>query len=254
MSNIRFDFKGKRIVVTGASRGIGREIALAFGMSKGVMGLSARNLQELNSVRKRIEENGGACLVKKADFTLPHDIEECAEYFLRELDGIDILVNNAGIVYPEKIDSFTDEHWERTMLVNLSAPAMLIRRFALPMMRQMCGCIINISSVAGEIGIPERSAYTASKAGLNGLTRALAVELGPFNIRVNAVAPTVVLTEMGQKSWSDPEKRSMHLKKIPLGRFCTPQDVVNSVLFLASDEASMITGQVLSVDGGLSIQ
>jgi NAD(P)-dependent dehydrogenase (short-subunit alcohol dehydrogenase family) len=140
------------------------------------------------------------------------------------------------------------------LAVNLTAPALITSVVAKQMKEQKSGAIVNISSSAGTVGLSEHAAYCSSKFGLNGLTKVLALELGPFNIRANGVAPTVTLTPMGEQVWSAPEKRDPMLANIPLGRFLQPREVADAVVFLSSDSAAMITGEVLLVDGGLTAQ
>jgi NAD(P)-dependent dehydrogenase (short-subunit alcohol dehydrogenase family) len=165
---------------------------------------------------------------------------------------IDILVNNAGLSFPEKLVDLDVGHWDTTLAVNLRAPALISQVLARKMIAQKHGAIINISSNACLAGIEEHAAYCASKFGLDGLTKVMAVELGPHNIRVNAIAPTVVLTPMGQQVWGDARKADPVKAKIPLGRFAWPKEITAAVLFLASDACPMIHGETLVVDGGVN--
>jgi NAD(P)-dependent dehydrogenase (short-subunit alcohol dehydrogenase family) len=167
-----------------------------------------------------------------------------------EAGGADILVNCAGLSFPETLEKLDVNHWDTTLNVNLRSAAIVSKIMVEGMKRRGGGCIINISSNAGIAGIEEHAAYCASKFGLHGLTKVMALEFGPLNIRVNTVAPTVVLTPMGVQVWGDPVKAAPVKKQIPLGRFAQPSEVSDPVLFLASDGASMIHGAVLLIDGG----
>lgn len=252
MKQVRYDFSGKVAIVTGATKGIGREIALAFAKAGAGVGLVGRNEAELVQVRDMAVSCGVRCEYKKADLSLAEECEETAEYFCRVFPVIDILVNNAGISFPERLESLDIEHWNTTLNVNLRAPAILSKILGKRMIQQGHGNIINISSNASLAGIEEHAAYCASKFGLNGLTKVMAVEFGPYNIRVNGIAPTVVLTPMGTQVWGDPAKADPVKAKIPLGRFIDPEEVTNAALFLASDAVPMIHGEILVIDGGVN--
>ena len=249
---ITFDFSGKTALVTGATKGIGRDVALAFAESGCSIAATGRNTEALATLAAEIETKGVECFTFKADLA---DVEECrrmAEYFLQETGGIDILINNAGISFPERIVDLDVNHWDATLAVNLRAPVMVTKVVASHMIEKRNGVIVNVSSNAGIAGIDEHAAYCASKFGLLGVTKVMAVELGPFNIRVNAVAPTVVLTPMGTKVWGDPAKADPVKARIPLGRFAYPKEVSAVVLFLSSDASSMITGETMLIDGGVN--
>ena len=249
---ITFDFSGKTALVTGATKGIGRDVALAFAESGCSIAATGRNAEALATLAAEIETKGVECFTFKADLA---DVEECrrmAEYFLQETGGIDILINNAGISFPERIVDLDVNHWDATLAVNLRAPVMVTKVVASHMIEKRNGVIVNVSSNAGIAGIDEHAAYCASKFGLLGVTKVMAVELGPFNIRVNAVAPTVVLTPMGTKVWGDPAKADPVKARIPLGRFAYPKEVSAVVLFLSSDASSMITGETMLIDGGVN--
>ncbi len=248
--NIGFDFSGKRILVTGASKGIGRDVAISFARAGGSICATARNTEELESLKNEIEALGSDCLIYRADLSDSDACTRMAEYFVSAVPRIDILVNNAGLSFPETLVDLDIEHWNTTLNVNLRAPAVITRVVAASMIEQGGGVIVNVSSNAGIGGIEEHAAYCASKFGLHGLAKVMAIELGPHNIRVNTVAPTVVLTPMGQQVWSDPDKSEPLKRQIPLGRFALPGEVSNAILFLASDAASMIHGDVLLIDGG----
>jgi NAD(P)-dependent dehydrogenase (short-subunit alcohol dehydrogenase family) len=249
---ITYDFSGKTALVTGATKGIGRDVALAFAESGCCIAATGRNPEALATLAAEIGAKGVECFTFKADLANAEECIRMAEYFLQETGGIDILINNAGISFPERIIDLDIHHWDATLAVNLRAPVLVTKIVAAHMIERKKGTIVNISSNAGVAGIEEHAAYCASKFGLLGLTKVMAVELGPCNIRVNAVAPTVVLTPMGTKVWGDPAKADPVKARIPLGRFAYPKEVTSVVLFLASDASSMISGETVLIDGGVN--
>ena len=252
MSETVYDFKGRTAIVTGASKGIGRDIALALARAGANLGITGRDQRELAEVAAEARRAGVRCEVRVADLASAQDCLAMAEHFAALFPAIDLLVNNAGLSFPEKLVDLDVGHWDTTLAVNLRAPALISRVIARKMIAAGGGTIINISSNACLAGIEEHAAYCASKFGLDGLTKVMAVELGPHNIRVNAVAPTVVLTPMGTQVWGDPKKADPVKAKIPLGRFAQPREVTAAVLFLASEGAGMIHGETLIIDGGVN--
>lgn len=249
---VSFDFRGKSAIVTGATKGIGRDIALALAGAGARIAATGRDKGELESLAREIEKGGGECLTFRADLADAGQCLAMAERFCAELGVVDILVNNAGLSYPERILELDVEHWDRTIAVNLRAPALIAKVVARAMIEAGGGAIVNVSSNACMGGIEEHAAYCASKFGLDGLTKVMAVELGPHNVRVNAVAPTVVLTPMGTQVWGDAAKAAPIKARIPLGRFALPGEVAAAVLFLASPAAAMIHGETLLIDGGVN--
>ena len=252
--NIRFDFSKETVLVTGATKGIGRDVAIAFARSGARVCATGRNGEDLEILADEIKTTRGSCSVRRADLSSPDACDDMARQFLELTGGIDILVNNAGISIPESVQNIDVDHWDATLNVNLRAAAIISRAIAPSMAGRGAGCIINVSSNAGTAGIKDHAAYCASKFGLHGLTKVMALEFGPLNVRVNAVAPTVVLTPMGQQVWGDPQKSDPVKKQIPLGRFAQRSEITNPILFLASDAASMVHGTVLLVDGGTDAQ
>ncbi len=185
--------------------------------------------------------------------TIVADLEDAnsAGRTAREAGEIDLLVNNAGISVPQSLLETTVAGFDRTIAVNVRAALILTQVVARGMIeRRTGGAIVNVSSQASMVGIPDHAAYCASKGALDQLTRVMAIELGPHQIRVNSVNPTVVLTPMGEMAWADPKKRSAMLAKIPLGKFAMPIDVANAVVYLLSDKANLIHGAMLPIDGG----
>ena len=252
MGETVYDFKGRTAIVTGATKGIGRDISLALARAGADLGITGRDQRELAEVAAEARRAGVRCEVRAADLASAQDCLAMAEHFAALFPVIDLLVNNAGLSFPEKLVDLEVGHWDTTLAVNLRAPALISRVIARKMIAAGGGTIVNISSNACLAGIEEHAAYCASKFGLDGLTKVMAVELGPHNIRVNAVAPTVVLTPMGAQVWGDPRKADPVKAKIPLGRFAQPREVTAAVLFLASEGAGMIHGETLIVDGGVN--
>jgi NAD(P)-dependent dehydrogenase (short-subunit alcohol dehydrogenase family) len=248
----RFSLQDKRALVTGASRGIGAEIATVFADAGADVAIVGRDAEGLKATRQAIAGKGRRCVEIQADLRTVDGPRTAGTRAIEFLGTVDILVNNAGVFHRESLLETTVEHWEETQAVNLRAPFLLAQLVAPGMMAQRCGKIINISSLAAKVGCEGHGAYSASKGGLNMLTRVMAAEWGPFNIQTNAVAPTVVLTEMGKMAWGDEEKSAPVKARIPLHRFGTPLEIADLVLFLASPASDLICGQCVFIDGGYS--
>jgi 3-oxoacyl-[acyl-carrier protein] reductase len=244
--------RDKVAVVTGASGGLGSEIARAFGREGAyVVALAGRNLEAAEKVAGEITAAGGCALAKSVDVSLSASVEAAVCEIHEKLGRIDILVNNAGVRRDNFLIRTTDEEWKEVLEVNLNGVFYFLRSVGKRMFRQRSGRIINISSVAGVLGNPGQSNYSASKAGVIGLTKAAARELAMRQVTVNAIAPGFIDT--GMTSELSCEIREKLIKGVPLGRAGCAQDVAEACLFLASDEARYITGQVLCVDGGLAM-
>jgi len=252
-ANGRFRLDHKRALITGASRGLGAEIAAAFAAAGADLVISGRDLSGLQHTAETARELGASCHEVPADLRSSEEVQRLADTALERLGTVDILVNNAGIVYVEDLLHTSLEHWEETQAVNLRAPFLLSQRLAPAMIKQKQGKIINISSVAAVLAPEGHGAYSASKGGLNLLTQTMAAEWGRYNIQANAVAPTVILTAMGQQVWGEPSKGDPMKARIPARRFGEPIEVADLVLFLASQASNFICGQVIRLDGGLSV-
>ena len=238
-------------VVTGAARGIGRAIVLELlkdGRAVAGLDINAEQLTELEEV---VKQAGFSCQTRCVDITDTAKFTETLEALSSEYGPIGILVNNAGITRDGLIMQMSDEDFDNVIAVNLRAAFVAIRVVSRPMVRNKWGRIINLSSVSGLIGNAGQSNYSASKAGLIGLTKTVARELARKNITANAIAPGFIATEMTAKL-PEPVKEAAK-QMIPLRRFGSPQDVAGAVTFLASDQAAYITGQVLCVDGGMAM-
>jgi len=242
-----FDFTGKVVLVTGGSRGIGRACAVAFARAGGTVVLTyARNQAAAEEAVRLAGQRTRAARLELADAAAGG---QCVAEVLGREGRLDVLVNNAGIAVDGLAVRVKDEDWDRQLDTNLKGAFALCRAAARPMMKQRSGAIVNLVSVVGEMGNVGQAAYAASKAGLVGLTKALARELASRNIRVNAVSPGFIQTDM--TSTISDEMRTRLLESIPLGRLGTAEEVAAAVLFLASDAASYTTGAVLRVNGGM---
>jgi len=243
-------FEDKTALVTGASRGIGRAIALRLA-SEGanvVVNYNA-NTSAANAVAREIEALGRQASVVQADVATPADVERLVQSALEKFGRIDVLVNNAGITRDTLIMRMSEDDWDAVLDTNLKSAFLVTKAVLRPMLRQRSGRIVNIASISGVMGNAGQANYSASKAGLMGLTRSTAREVASRNITCNAVAAGVIDTEI----WQGVPEAAIQamLQMIPAGRKGTPEDIAQAVAFLASDAASYITGQVLNVDGGM---
>ena len=244
-----FDMTGKVILVTGGAAGIGKAIATVFA-ERGARVALADLSPAVSEAAARLPGKGHFSIV--ADISVASEPARVVAAVVKGLGGIDVLVNNAGVVLLESADKLTDEMWDRTIAVNLSAPFRMARA-AFPALRKSgSGRIINIASQAAVIALEKHVAYCSSKAGVLGLTQVLAAEWAQYGISVSAISPTVVETELGRRAWSGEVGVAMK-KKIPTGRFAQPEEIAIAALYLASGASGMITGANLIVDGGYTI-
>jgi 3-oxoacyl-[acyl-carrier protein] reductase len=240
---------GKVAFVTGASQGIGRTIALHLAKEGATVGAAARNQDKLHELVNEIKATGGNAAAFPLDVADEEQIKATVKAAIAQLGKIDILVNNAGITKDQLVMRMKRADWDAVLQTNLTSVYLLIQQVIGSMLKQRWGRIINITSIFGQMGQAGQANYAASKAGLIGLTMAIAREVGSRNITCNAVAPGFIETAM-TASLGD-EFRQNAVKQIPLGRVGSPDDVAGAVAFLASDNASYITGHVLSVNGGM---
>jgi len=247
--NVTRPLDEKTAVVTGAGTGIGRAIAHAFGAAGASIMLAGRRLEPLETVKQEVEAAGGTAHVRPADVAVQTQAADLVKAAVEKFGRLDILVNNAGRIYDQLILRMKWDELESTLATNLQSMFYTCAAAGKVMIGQRSGSIVNITSVVALTGNPGQSAYVASKAGVIGLTKSLAHEFGSRNVRVNAVAPGFIETEM-TASLAGALKES-YLARVPLRRFGTPKEVANLVVFLASDAAAYITGQTLAVDGGL---
>jgi len=242
--------EGKTALITGASRGIGRVVALKFAAAGAHVAFTASSMSEnLVALEKELSSFGVKAKAYAFDVSSFDKSQEAITQVLEEFGSIDILVNNAGITKDNLLMRMSEEQWDSVIDVNLKSIYNLTKGVIRNMMKQRSGSIINMSSVVGVKGNAGQANYAASKAGIIGFTKSIALELGSRNIRCNAIAPGFIETEMTDKL--DAKTVEEWRKAIPLKRGGTPEDVANACVFLASDNSSYITGQTLSVDGGM---
>lgn len=246
----RFRVDGKRAVVTGASKGIGLEIARELAEAGADVAAIGRDEAGLGEAKTAVEAAGRRCHVIRADMASSSETRDAAKAALDAFGTVDILINNAGVALLGPLTEATDEDWDTTMAVNLRAPFQMAQVLAPGMIAQKAGKIVNISSQAGVVGLDAHGAYCSSKGGLNMLTKVMTTEWAMHNIQINAVCPTVILTPMGEQVWGDPAKGDPMKAKIPAARFGYPYEVADMVLYLASAASDMVNGQTMLIDGG----
>jgi len=249
-----FDLKNKVAIITGARRGMGRTHALTLAKAGAKVVVSDISLEDCQKVVKEIKKNKGEAMALKCDVSKKEEVEKMVKKTIAKFGKIDILVNNAGIYQFKPFLELSEEEWDRTLDINLKGYFLCSQAVAKEMAKQKPGgVIINIASVAmGQqgIGFPNIVHYCASKGGIVGMTEALAVELAPYNIRVNAVSPGMIETPMIDPITSDPKIMEAMLARVPMHRVGKPEEVSNLVLFLASEESSYMTGSTVVIDGG----
>lgn len=243
------DFKGKNVLITGASRGIGFALAEAFAQAGANLSLCATHEAALKEAAQKLAGYGVKIYTQAVDISRAEDCDKLVQNTVAELGSLDVLVNNAGITRDNLTVRMSEQDWDDVITINLKGTFLMSKAALKVMFKKRSGNIVNISSVVGEMGNPGQANYVASKAGIIGLTKTLAKEFGGRNVRVNAVAPGFVQTAMTDALPEDVKAKA--LEAIALKRFATTQDIAKAVLFLASDDASYITGHVLAVNGGL---
>jgi NAD(P)-dependent dehydrogenase (short-subunit alcohol dehydrogenase family) len=259
MSEINSPLQGRRAVVTGAGRGIGRAIALALSMAGADVAVSARSTAEIEGVAEQLRAFGRRALAIPCDVTDAAQVAQLAEAAVAGLGGVDILVNNAGAATSHKFLGHPDELWHQMLAINLTGVYYVTKAFVPHMVAQQSGRIINIASITAKVGARYIAAYTASKHGVLGLTRALAAEFVSQNITVNAICPGYVDTPMtdgnvtnivNRTGLSATQVRETLEKTSPQNRLIAPEEVAALVVYLAQDSARGITGQAINIDGG----
>ncbi len=243
--------QNKIALVTGASKGLGKAIALRFSQEGATVLLAGRDINSLAEVSDQINNSGGRALAISVDVTDPVSVQQAVDSAVENFDRLDIMVNNAGISMIVPTVELSTDQWRKALETNLFGVFYGCRSAGRQMIKQGGGCIINMSSILGQNAAPMRAAYSTSKAAVNMLTKVLAVEWAKEKIRVNAIAPGYIRTEMVQKSidldlfsFKEIEKRT------PLGHLGNADDIAAAALFAASDEASFMTGEILTIDGG----
>jgi len=249
-SPLPVDLSGKVAVVTGASQGIGQRIALGLGIRGARVACIARNAEKLADTVKLITDAGGSADAFPCDVTSRESVEEVVDKITTDWEKIDILVNNAGVTRDNLLPRMTDDEWDTVINTNLRGMFLFSRAASKFMMRARYGRIINISSVSGIMGNPGQTNYSASKAGMIGFTRSLSRELAGRKVTINAICPGFIETEMTKAL--GPAVETEVKKRIPAKRMGTPEEIAEAVLFLASDFSAYVTGQVLTVDGGMT--
>lgn len=247
--DLDFSISGKVAVITGGASGIGAAIARGFAAKGVTVAIVDLNLAAAQAVAAELgaEHRGFACNV--AD---PASVESMAAAVSKEYGRVDILVNSAGIAALDPAESISFDYWQRTLDVNLTGTFLVCQAIGRLMKAAGSGKIINLCSQAGTVAIRDHVAYCASKFGVLGVTKVLALEWGGFGINVNSISPTVVLTDLGRKAWAGP-KGDAHKAQIPKGRFAEPEEIAAAAVFLASPGSDMVNGADLLVDGGFTI-
>jgi NAD(P)-dependent dehydrogenase (short-subunit alcohol dehydrogenase family) len=246
--------QGKTALITGASKGLGKAMALALAEAGARLALVSRNLEQLNDTAAAVRKLGAEAAVFQVDVTDEDQIGRLAKAVTEQFGKLQILVNNAGINIRKAVTDFTLEEWRQVMDTNLTGVFLMCRAFIPQMKGQGYGRIINLTSIMSHVSIAGRSAYCASKTGLLGFTRALALELAPEKITVNGISPGPFATEMNTQLMQNPELNQQFISKIPLGRWGRVEEVGQLAVYLCSEDAGFVTGTDFLIDGGWTAQ
>ena len=249
-TNQMFDLSGKTALVTGGAAGIGNEIVRTF-LQKGVKVALLDRLDTIDQVAKNLGSDNAIGI--QVDVTNKKQVDQVVKKVVDHFGRIDIAVNCAGVALLDAAETLSEEMWNATININLTGTYWVAQAVGNVMLKQKSGSIINMASQAGVIALQKHAAYCASKAGVIGLTHVLALEWGPHGINVNAISPTVVLTELGKKAWAGKVGEDMKAQ-IPMRRFAEPEQIAAAAVYLASSEASIVNGANLVIDGGFTIQ
>lgn len=248
----RFSLRGRTALITGASSGIGWAIAEVFADAGATIIAQGRSEERLGKLGETISGIGRPYTAVAGDLASNESTQQIADTALAAHPKIDILVNSAGIAITGPAIEYDIADWNETLTVNLTAPFILSKALLPGMYERRLGKIINISSQTGVIALEDHAAYATSKGGLNALTKSLMTEAAPHNVQVNAICPTVVLTEMGKELWSAPEKKDPFIARTPLGRFGEPVEIADMALYLASPASDLVNGAIMMIEGGYS--
>ena len=243
--------KDKTALVTGSSRGIGRAVALSYGKEgANVVVNYTSNEKAANEVVETLESMGGKAIAVKADVSQKSDVDHLVAAAIETFGGLDILVNNAGFTRPAMMLKMTEEQWDQVVDIHLKGAFLCSQAAGNQMKEQKKGKIINVMSVAGLVGTVGQINYSAAKGGILSMTKSIARELARYNVCANVISLGIVATEMSEKITTDEKLSEIYMNRILLKRFAEPDDIAPAFIFLASDESSYITGQLLCVDGG----
>ena len=248
-----FDLTGKVALVVGGAGGIGHALALGFADCGADVIVASRHLEHLEKVAEEIRVKGRKALAVTVSITDEISVADMVKKILEAFPRIDILVNAAGLAIRKPADSFPIDEWQKVMDINTRGTFLCCQAVGREMIKQGGGKIVNVSSVRGRYGLPtDYAAYCASKGAVDTLTRTLACEWAKYNVLVNAVAPTVVETDLTRPALADPEYAKRMKSRIPLGRWAMPEDIIGPTIFLASKASDFVTGQIVYVDGGVT--
>jgi NAD(P)-dependent dehydrogenase (short-subunit alcohol dehydrogenase family) len=242
---------GRTVLLTGGGGGLGSAMAMGLAKAGAAVAVTDIDADRARGVARAVEAAGGRAVTERLDVTDPEDVERVVEAVALALGPIDGLVNAAGITRRGPAADFPRADWDRVLAVNLTGTFLCCQAAGRRMVARGRGAIVNLASIAGHIGLPGTIAYIAAKGGVVMLTRGLAVEWAPHGVRVNALAPSWFATDMGNLIDREPEYRDRVLRRVPLGRMGRPEELIGATVFLLSDAASMVTGHVLAVDGGV---